>query len=64
MAFKTCFVDGCLNNISNTPDKIFIPVPFAQEIRTRWYAALNKTEIPRSTSVYCCEDHFNAYNFH
>lgn len=63
--YKYCIVPGCSNTTVKTPEKIFISVPYNEEIRKKWCDAIrrnNKITPPLSnkTHRYCCEDHFNV----
>lgn len=58
---KTCFFRGCQNNSLNCIRKIFIRVPKNKEVRKSWFqSARNTAEIPSTSDIFCCEDHFNV----
>lgn len=58
---KKCFVPICGNNSSNSA-KIFVTVPYAENIRYEWCQAVGRGFISRASSgrYYCCEDHFDV----
>ncbi|KAJ8913398.1 hypothetical protein NQ315_008791 [Exocentrus adspersus] len=62
-SIKSCFVTTCKNTSRNS-EKIFITVPFNDELRKVWCRAVNRNKIPKGTSgsFYCCEDHFDLEN--
>ncbi|KAJ8912704.1 hypothetical protein NQ315_012258, partial [Exocentrus adspersus] len=57
---KSCFVPKCSHTSANS-NKIFITVPFKEEVRRSWCNAVNRKKIPKATSggIFCCEDHFD-----
>lgn len=60
--YKYCIVPMCKNTTVSTPNKIFFNVPRTSEIRRKWCEIIGReeTQLSESTSLYCCEDHFNV----
>lgn len=58
---KNCFVPGCGNTSVNSK-KLFITVPFNEDIRRDWCKAVKRDKVPKTSSggIFCCEDHFNV----
>ncbi|XP_073952855.1 uncharacterized protein [Choristoneura fumiferana] len=53
----TCFVPTCKNTVIKNRKKHFFHVP--RSSRVQWCAAVNKTNVPKTGSLYICEDHLN-----
>lgn len=60
--YKKCMVPKCPNNTTRTPNKLFIRVPVNLAQRQRWLQSVNRDlkEYLPTTSLFCCEDHFDV----
>lgn len=58
---KYCFVPLCRSSSKIHSEQIFIHLPQGDDIRKKWYAAVNSNgPVSRNTRIYCCEDHFDV----
>lgn len=64
MVYKGCVVPCCKNNTCDTPNKIFLSIPFSLERQNEWARALKLSKLPTSKDRrHCCEDHFDVSTF-
>lgn len=62
-SYKYCIVPKCRNTTLKTPNKLFFLVPKNAILRKKWCRIMRRNDqvpLSSSTSLFCCEDHFNV----
>lgn len=63
-SYKWCFVPKCPNTSIRTPEKLFFSVRKDFETRMAWFlAARRQRNVSDTSTLYCCEDHFDVSFF-
>lgn len=60
--YRSCFVPLCESTTTKTPDKLFITVPKDPKIRKLWLQAARRADYVTTSTLSCCQDHFNVSN--